>query len=174
MGSAVPKQAAGQNGGGQTRGHRGLSPDQRRQLYARGAQPVPVRVRRCVQRGRDRGGQPCEGLVPGCDGHSGWIFADEDHHRGHSAVPTGNYILVPVLHMAGDGGLQPNMGRSGRDDVARVGDVSRGLEDKNGRRDARVRRVPLLWYLACIAAEGSMLLLKVETSSCIFNVDDKC
>ena len=117
-------------------GDEGLSPNQRRQLYARGAQPVLVRVRRCVQCGRDRGGQPCEGLVPGCDGHSGGVLADENYHRGHSAVSAGNYILVSVLHMAGDGGLRSHMGRFGRDDVARVRDVSRGLEEKKGGRDA--------------------------------------
>ena len=41
----------------------------------------------------------------------------------------------PTIELA-DVYKRQHMGRSGRDDVARVGDVPRGLEEKKGGRDA--------------------------------------
>ena len=62
------------------RGNCGLFENQRRQLYACGAEPMPLRVRRCVQRGGNGRGEPGEGLVSGGDGDSGRLCGGENHH----------------------------------------------------------------------------------------------
>ena len=77
---AVPEQASGENRRCAARGNCGLFENQRRQLYACGAEPMPLRVRRCVQRGGNGRGEPGEGLVSGGDGDSGRLCGGENHH----------------------------------------------------------------------------------------------
>lgn len=42
--------------------------------------PMPLRVRRCVQRGGNGRGEPGESLVSGGDGDSGRLCGGENHH----------------------------------------------------------------------------------------------